>query len=256
MLFYFGFDDTDDHDSPMGTGRLVREFGTRLPDEYSLVGIVRHQLPRRDGIPYTSNNSSACAIIDISPEGSLETLRRLAVEHLDIHSAPGSDPGLCIAPEIAVNGTMVEFGQRATGHRTTQAHAMETARSVELYGLGGTNDGIIGALAAVGLTKFGWCGRFIEYGRLRELPSSLHVNDLTEIGIAVVSVDRDPLVPLPSDTITNAGWIRPSLWGGQPVLQVHHAEQGVWTPAHTKRKKPEPQKTQTKAMTAAAGTAQ
>ena len=237
MRILLGFDDTDDHDSAMGTGRLVREFGYRLPEGCSLVGIVRHQLPRLDSIPFTSNNSSACAVINLESGIEPARLRDLAVAHLEAHCAPGSDPGLCVAPESAVTDSLVEFGQRATGHRLTQQEAMDTARSVELYGLGGTNDGIIGALAAVGLTKHGWCGRFIEYGRLRDLPATLSVRDLNAAGVAVVSVDRDPLVPLPGDTVTEAGWIRPSLWDGKPMLQVKKMEHGVWTPAHSKRGK-------------------
>lgn len=237
MRIYLGFDDTDDHDAPMGTGRLVREFIYSLPDEYRTIGVVRHQLPRLEDIPFTSNNSSACAIIEMSEDTPLEALRQKAVEHLLSYCAPGSDPGLCIAHEDRINAELIEFGQNATGKRTTQQAAMNIARNIELYGLGGTNDGIIGACAAVGLTKFGWCGRFIEYGTLRMLGASLHVKDLTDAGIQVVATDRDPLVPLPEDRVINAKWIRPSLWAGNPVLQVRKTELGTWEPAHGKRKK-------------------
>jgi tRNA(Ile2) C34 agmatinyltransferase TiaS len=237
MNIYLGFDDTDDLDAPMGTGRLVREFVCSLPKEYRAVGVVRHQHPRFDDIPFTSNNSSACAIIEMDADGSVEALRALAVEHLHTHCAPGSDPGLCLAQEEAVDAGMIRFGQEATGRRTTQRAAMEIARNVELYGLGGTNDGIIGACAAVGLTRYGWCGRFIEYGALRSLGRALCVEDLVGVGIRVIATDRDPLVPLPTDRVVNAQWIRPSLWAGGPVLQVKQVEPGVWEPAHGKRDK-------------------
>ena len=237
MNIYIGFDDTDDKDAPMGTGRLVRNFIYELPGEYRTVGVVRHQLPRLENIPYTSNNSSACAIIEVMDGGSAEALEKRAVEHLLACCAPGSDPGLCVAPEEGVTPEMVEFGQAATGTVLTQQAAMDTARSVTLHGLGGTNDGIIGACAAVGLTKFGWCGRFIEFGRLRALRGDLRVQDLTEAGIQVVSVDRDPLIPLPGDRLEDARWIRPSLWAGHPVLQVRATGPGVWTTAHGKRGK-------------------
>lgn len=237
MLIYLGFDDTDDHDSPMGTGRLVREFAQLLPEGFDLRGIVRHQLPRLRDIPFTSNNSSACALIDMRDGMSAETLLELATRHLVTHCAPGSDPGLCLAREEAVTPEIVEFGKQATAAKLTQGEAMHSAHSVELLGLGGTNDGIIGALAAVGLTRFGWCGRFIEYGKLRDLPNPLTVGDLFATGIDVVSVDRDPLVPRPGDIVENAAWLRPSLWGGRPVLQVRASGAGVWEPAHGKRPK-------------------
>lgn len=236
MRVYLGFDDTDDKDAPIGTGRLVREFTYGL-EECFIVGVVRHQLPRLSDIPYTSNNSSACAIIVIPDGYDINILRDTAVEHLQKNCAPGSDPGLCIALENEVSRTMVNFGQTVTGTKVSQKQAMEVARPYELLGLGGTNDGIIGAAAAVGLTKFGWCGRFIEYGQLRALSGELHVYDLNSTGIQVVSVDRDPLVPLPEDEIRNAKWIRPSLWGGHPVLQVKRVAEHLWEPAHGKRKK-------------------
>ena len=151
--------------------------------------------------------------------------------------APGSDPGLCIAREEEIGATLIEYGQMVTGVKVSQRRAMDTAENIELYGLGGTNDGIIGACAAVGLTKFGWCGRFIEYGSLRSLGESLRVKDLTDVGIQVLSIDRDPLVPLASDRLINTKWIRPSLWAGKPVLQVKSVETGVWEIAHGKRKK-------------------
>ena len=101
---------------------------------------------------------------------------------------------------------MIEFGQRATGLRLTQKEAMDTARSVELYGLGGTNDGIIGALAAVGLTRHGWCGRFIEYGRLRDLPP-LHARPrpLHRRHLRGVSGPRPPWYPCRA----TPSWTRP-----------------------------------------------
>lgn len=237
MLIYLGFDDTDDKDAPMGTGRLVREFLSTLHDGVRSIGVIRHQLPRLESVPYTSNNSSACALIEVEEAADVEALRQLAVEHLLRYCAPGSDPGLCVARADEVGSDLIEFGQTVTGRLVSQQKAMDVARSIELYGLGGTNDGIIGACAAVGLTKFGWCGRFIEYGTLRSLGRNLTVHDLTEAGIMVVSVDRDPLVPVPSDRVIDAQWIRPSLWDGRPILQVRLVEMGVWQTAHGKRKK-------------------
>lgn len=221
----------------MGTGRLVREFIYSLPDEFYSIGVVRHQLPRLKDVPFTSNNSSACALVNVREDEDIAILRRLAVEHLMQYCAPGSDPGLCIAKASDVGNGLVEFGQKVTGELVTQKAAMDMARDIELYGLGGTNDGIIGACAAVGLTKFGWCGRFIEYGTLRMLGRDLTVQDLIDADIQVVSTDRDPLVPLPHHRVTNAKWIRPSMWNGKPMLQVRMLEMGVWEPAHGKRKK-------------------
>ncbi|WP_243543914.1 hypothetical protein [Pseudodesulfovibrio tunisiensis] len=237
MLIYLGFDDTDDLDAPKGTGRLVREFTASLPETCHVRGVVRHQLPRMDDIPFTSNNSSACALVETDDGMDISRLVQLATEHLLRECAPGSDPGLCVVPEHAVTPELVDFAKQTTGRRQTQQDAMDATRSMELHGLGGTNDGIIGAAAAVGLTHFGWCGRFIEYGALRSLRAPLTVGDVENAGIRVVCVDRDPLVPLPQDAIADAYWIRPSLWAGTPTLQVRLREPGIWETAHGKRKK-------------------
>lgn len=241
MIIYCGFDDTDILGHTMGTGRLVREFCYRLPEGCRTVGVLRHQLPKLPDIPFTSNNSSACAIIDVDDASMIDALRDLAVAWLAEKYVEGSDPGLCVAFENQVPDGLVNYSLEATGRRKTQAEAMEATRGLTLLGLGGTNDGVIGASAAVGLTRHGWCGRFIEYGRLRDLTEPLRVGDLTNIGIRVVSVDRDPAVPLPDDIMADGAWIRPSLFAGGPVLQVVSEGRGAWRTAHGKHRAPAPQ---------------
>jgi hypothetical protein len=44
MKVYFGFDDTDNHDSPYGTGKLVRWFQSDLPEGCECLGVLREQL--------------------------------------------------------------------------------------------------------------------------------------------------------------------------------------------------------------------
>jgi hypothetical protein len=208
-----------------------------LEGKASIVGILRHQLPRADDIPFTSNNSSACVIIDSLNGHTSRDFAELAASFVLEHFVEGSDPGVCVSDAESVADELVSFSLEATGHKVTQARASKAVCSAPLQGLGGTNDGIIGAAAAVGLTRYGWCGRYIEYGALRELKDPLTVGDLADAGIMAVSVDRDPAVPLPEDRLSSQGWIRPSLWSGRPVLQVVQESPGVWRTAHNKRGK-------------------
>jgi hypothetical protein len=85
---------------------------------------------------------------------------------------------------------IIAFSQRCTREVVSQAEAMKAAHNAHLSAHGGTGDGIIGATAAVGLTAYGQCGRFIELGRLRDLPDPVQVSVLESLGIMVVSVDR------------------------------------------------------------------
>jgi hypothetical protein len=238
VRIYIGFDDTDTHDSDYGTGKLVRRFERVLPEGCSLWGVVRQQLLVDERIPYTSHNSSACAIVDCADPSLMDTLTAKAVDHIEQESAEGSDPGLCIAGENdPVMEQLISFGRHCTAQVMTQQEIIALANGTHLSGHGGTNDGIIGAAAAVGLTVSGWCGRFIEFGRLRELPAVVTVKEIEGCGIHVVSLDRNTMVPDPDDTINTKEWLRPRLWGSRPVLPVLPAGENVWESMGEKRGK-------------------
>jgi len=235
-LVYLGFDDTDTKTSPKGTGRCIRDFCAELPGHFRLCGVLRHQLPKRPEIPFTSNNSSACAVIAMDAPGLGRELFQAAADYLAANTPEGSDPGVCAAAPGDVGNALVDFALACNGRVVSQAEAMAAASGVLLAGVGGTNDGIIGATAAVGLTRHGWCGRFIELGDMRSLPATVRVADLLSRGIQVVSVDRDPLTPLADDAVATGGWLRPSLWAGQAVLQVRADGDGRWTAALGKKR--------------------
>ena len=63
------------------------------------------------------------------------------------------------------------FGRRAQTELVRQQEARQLAAEHGLFlrGLGGTEDGVIGALSAVGLGASGQDGRFILVGTMREL---------------------------------------------------------------------------------------
>ena len=235
FTFYLGFDDTDTKTSPKGTGRTIRDFCAELSPAYRLCGVLRHQLPQRPDIPFTSNNSSACAVLEADDPSQGRGLFEAAADYLAGNAPEGSDPGVCLAERRAVSDALVDFALACNGGVMRQDQAMAAASGVFLAGLGGTNDGIIGAAAAIGLTRHGWCGRFIELGDMRSLPNTVTVGDLLARGIQVASVDRDPLTPLPGHTVATGGWLRPSLWAGVPVLQVRGDGAGRWVTALAKK---------------------
>ena len=132
---------------------------------------------------------------------------------------------------------LIAFGKKCTQSIVNQKEALRAASHVHLSAHGGTNDGTIGAAAAVGLTASGWSGRFIEFGRLRKYPETVCVSDLERADILVVSIDRDCKAPSPEDTVCTKGWLRPRLWGGKAVLCVFPKGNGVWESLGEKRKK-------------------
>jgi hypothetical protein len=242
MLVFVGFDDTDTRDSDRGTGKLARWFEQELPDDCRLKGVVRQQLLVDAGIPYTSHNSSACVIVDTPDASLLDCIVKRAVEHVERYFLAGSDPGICVACEGDPSlSPMVEFGLACTRRIVTQKEALRVASNVHLSGHGGTNDGIIGAAAAVGLTASGRCGRFIEFGRLRDFSDTIRVSALEEKNIQVIAIDRDARVPRPEDFVLTNGWIRPRLLGHQAILMVRSKGEGVWENIAQKKHKQQTQ---------------
>jgi len=229
MKIYVGFDDTDHIDADRGTGKLARWFKRELPDGCSMWGVVRQQLLVHDLIPYTSHNSSACAILDAPDDSLIPELISRASEHIETLSLDGSDPGLCVASENDPSlSRLMPFGRLCTERVVTQREAIEAASGSHLSGHGGNNQGVIGAAAAVGLTAEGWNGRFIEYGSLRDMPERVRVSDLQRLNVLVVSMDRDAQVPSPADIVYTKGWLRPRLWGQRAIVPVIPKGEGYW----------------------------
>ncbi|OIP95908.1 MAG: hypothetical protein AUK55_06050 [Syntrophobacteraceae bacterium CG2_30_61_12] len=234
---YVGFDDTDCLDSDHGTGKLARWFKREVPEGCSIWGVVRQQLLVHEKIPYTSHNSSACVVVEMNDLGLLDDLVSKAARHLERHALDGSDPGLCVTHEDdPALPRLIAFGQKCTNQVVTQRDALEATRNMHLSGHGGTNDGIIGAAAAVGLTAHGWSGRFIEFGKLRDLPERVRVSELERLNILAVSLDRDGQVPAPEDLVHTKGWLRPRLWGNRPILPIIPRGNSVWESLGEKRR--------------------
>ena len=238
MRVYIGFDDTDNKNANRGTGKLARWFEKELPEGCRMWGVVRQQLLLHDDIPYTSHNSSACVVVDVPDGAILGELTERAVAHVERHSLVGSDPGVCVASngdrDLSV---LVDFGRLCTRKVVTQKDALRATSGVHLSGHGGTNDGIIGAAAAVGLTASGWSGRFIEFGGLRDFPEQVTVGELEHARILVTSLERDAKQPAPEDLVSTHNWLRPRLWGNRAVLPAHKTSEGFWKSLGKKQKK-------------------
>ncbi len=238
MRVYIGFDDTDHVDADRGTGKLARWFEQELPDGCRLWGVVRQQLLVHEDIPYTSHNSSACAVVDVEDGSLFGDLVSKASSHIERFSLEGSDPGLCVASgDVPGISELIEFGRKCTRQVVHQKDALRASSSAHLSGHGGTNQGIIGAAAAVGLTADGWNGRFIEFQNVRNFPDRVRVSELAQVDILAVSLDRDSRVPAPDDMVVTKGWLRPRLWGNRAVLAVMPVDAGVWESLGGKRRK-------------------
>jgi len=216
---YIGLDDTDTLES-RGTGHLARLIAADLSPDYAVLGATRHQLLLDPRVPYTAKNSSAAVVLGLDGLPSLDTLMTRVRELVETHHSPGSDPGLCIADRITQDVT--RFGQRVKREVVTQeeARALAGAHSIRLVGLGGNSDGVIGALAAVGLAAGGEDGRYVLVGRSRLLNGLHPVTAVLAAGIAEVrTVDGRPV----TDGLILTDKLRPARRGARPVAIVERS---------------------------------
>ena len=221
-----GIDDTDNLES-RGTGRLARDIAARLQGEFNVLAVTRHQLLVDPRIPYTSHNSSAAIHLESSAPTELSSLFRLVKEHMLADLIPGSDPGLCVA-ENPLPMDLVDFGRRVQTELVTQSAARALASHFNLLieGLAGSQDGIIGALAAVGLAASGEDGRYLSVGRSRELSGLQEVATVLATGIEeIYTLDGKPVLAGP----VMADKLRPARRAGRPVLYVEWQSE-CWVP--------------------------
>jgi hypothetical protein len=162
-MIYVGLDDTDVVDSP-GTNQLARQMVRQLADECHAHLIVRHQLLDDPRVPYTSKNGCASLLLEARTTMSLERLAS-RLRQMVLDGCPeGSDPGLCLASSVPRQ--IVAWGKRCQSELVTQSEARQLAGEFGIYleGLGGTEGGVIGALAAVGLLAARDGGRVVHLG--------------------------------------------------------------------------------------------
>lgn len=232
---YIGIDDTDIEGS-VGTGRVARELAERLTAAGfgTSLGVSRHQLLVDSRIPYTSHNSSKG--LAFKTEATSWEFLHPAVNYLRSCLQNGADPGLCICDDSRLTEEIVEFGIRSQHEVLTKQEAIAVADrdGIFLREIGGTGDGIIGALAAVGLRASGNDGRLVDLKGIKEITGIVTVADiLARTGIIAVH-DESGRPLLAKETIDSTDWIRPSLVNGQPVLRVKPAKtikgRTVWQP--------------------------
>jgi tRNA(Ile2) C34 agmatinyltransferase TiaS len=222
MTLYIAIDDTDILSS-RGTGRLARSIAGLIAESGYVVSVSRHQLYVHPDIPYTSHNS--CAVIHIdSDECTPGTLFSIARDMVLGDFIEGSDPGIACAEDHQITSEVVNFGLSAKKTVLTQDKARSVAKDAGLFieGLGGTNDGIIGALAGLGLAATGCDGRYVMKGRLRQISGETTVE--TVLGAGVDEVITTEGRSLKTGTIIVRKFPKPSRVNKNAILYVEERD--------------------------------
>lgn len=217
-MILVGLDDTDTLDSP-GTNQLAKAMVRALADHWICVRIVRHQLLFDPRVPYTSKNGSAS--IALQPKGPvcMETLKQQCESVMRDWYQVGSDPGLCVSDHVPA--AVTEFGRKCRTQLVDQAEAFAIAATHGLFlkGLGGTNGGVIGALAAIGLAATGDDGRVVLHGEWPDdLSGIVPAEKIHQRGIDIL--DEPTGRPADADRIDVGKHLRPNRRAGRTVLFV------------------------------------
>jgi hypothetical protein len=166
-------DDTDDIGTK-GTGEIAEEIMYLIMSKSHLnsvnetenniaAWVTRHQLFVHPDIPYTSHNSAMC--FELQSALSLSQIKQICTEHLLAESASVADPGLAIVDKLALTHddvvNLIAFGSEAKREVKTKDQAYQLAKdvNVDLSEHGGTGQGVIGAIAGIGLRLSGNDGR-------------------------------------------------------------------------------------------------
>ena len=198
---------------------------------------ARHQLFVHEDIPYTSHNSSMCFNVEIN-HNTLQPLIDFMQKGLEAESAPGSDAGLCVAvddPSLDKKRLMA-FGRKAkdTVLNKTMAYELAADLGIHLSEHGGTGDGIIGALAGVGLRLDGNDGRFRGWYHFDKAGTSISVRDLCRHSFVdvVKPLKGDALEPN-AQVILGDDKVKIIHQKGRQVLPVEMIRNGSITPSWT-----------------------
>lgn len=201
MIVLIGIDDTDSKES-RGTGFHARGLASLLMNSGNVTvsGVTRHQHYRHPDIPYTSQNSSACIVADVS---DFQRVWDICSQYLSVSSASGSDAGLALAMPQQIDKRLTAWAYSTTKEvvNMEDAYSLAAERKIWLEGFTGNHQGIIGALASVALRNSGNNGRFIATG------NNFHLRELQQGSYSAAQL----LDATSADVITDTGFhqVRP-----------------------------------------------
>lgn len=186
MKYTMAIDDTDDLQS-YSTGIIAENLKDILKENLNCncSAVVRHQLLLDKRIRYTSHNSAMSFQIESDKE-IYNDIIALSIKFIKENHAETSDPGLCVASELSLESKqeLIEFGFTAKKEviQIEAAYKLAQKLNIHLSEHGGTGEGVIGALAAVGLRLSGNDGKFRSTSKIHINSEEMSVKTLLKSG--------------------------------------------------------------------------
>jgi hypothetical protein len=228
MTIYVGIDDTGNSES-VGTGKFARIIADEISKKYPVYGVTRHQFYVHPDIHFSLHNFCAVIHVDIDEEESVDDIFEMIKEIMQDNFNESSNPGLAVAHESRISPAIVAYGKDAKDKVLTQERARNLARNsgIRLECFGETENGIIGAMAGIGLAFTGNDGRFLQMGKIRKLKGPQPVEKLIDAGIDGIFT-RDGC-SITNGRVINEGDkpVKPCFINGKVILFVNK-ENGVF----------------------------
>ncbi|HEU5002300.1 MAG TPA: hypothetical protein VFW71_05915 [Actinomycetota bacterium] len=222
-----GIDDTDGEGS-RGTGALAVSLIQALDADRvgAAMGVTRHQLYRGPGVEATSENVALCLALKASHRLEPSAFVDFVSAFLEAERGPGSAPGVAIAREPAWEDAqtamrLTNFGQQAKSSVVDVATAQAVAPDVHVHlaSFGGSDRGVVGALAAVALHASGEDGIFLWLPDLEDAVGQITYRQLRLLAPAIdIALDPDGREPEPEQFVDVGTRVRPVLFKGLSVL--------------------------------------
>ena len=106
--------------------------------------------------------------------------------------------------------------------------------------IGGTGEGIIGALASVGLRAGGNDGRYVQLRGINDIKGQITVGEILKNTAITAVVDEKGNQVGSTEIIDSHDWIKPSIINGKPVLRIRLTNNGlpvrIWETIEQKNK--------------------
>lgn len=184
MTIFVGIDDTGNSES-VGTGKFARIIAGELSKKYPVYGVTRHQFYVHPDINFSLHNFGAVIHLDINEKGHVDTIFEIVKEIMHDNFNEGSNPGLAVAHESCISPALVAYGKDAkeTVLTSKRARSLAINSNIRLENIGGNGNGVIGAMAGLGLAYMGSDGRFLQIGKIRKLKGPQPVEKLIAAGI-------------------------------------------------------------------------
>lgn len=221
MTIYVGIDNTSNNES-VGTAKFARSVAKKISKKYQVYGVSRHQFYVHPDIDYSTYNFSAVIHLDVDDKSYVDdifyTIEKIIEEEFNV----GSNPGLAVSHESNISPAVINYGQDAKKMIVSQQRAVKLANNsnIRLKGFGTNKNGIIGALAGIGLALTKNDGRFLQIGNIRNIKQPQPVEKFIDAGVEkIYTLDGNPITEGIISNLENKP-VKPSPINGEIVLFV------------------------------------